>query len=440
MSWTFEQILALAPDAASAKNGQGLANDRKWQNCGHTASAIWGECQGSGSKPYRAQVDLGEPAFRCSCPSRKFPCKHGLGLLLLWAQSPALFTEAASPDWVNTWLESRQQRQTKQQEKAEKAAIVDPQARAKRQEKRTQKVDAGVAELQQWLADLVRQGLATAAEMNYSQWDQLAARMVDAQAPGLARRIQVMAGIAHSGPGWPERLLAQLGELHLLLASYQRLDTLTPALRADVRSQLGWSIPQAEVLAQAERIITDQWAVLGQRDELEEQLRVRRIWLQGETSQQIALILLFAYGQQPFELTLAPGTQLSAELTFFPSAYPQRALLKSQTDQTLPMTTQPQGYPTIEALFEDYARALSQMPWLERVALSVDKVTVVQETNGRWYLCDRNHHGLPIAPSYSTILELVAIAGGHPICVMGEWNGSDFHPLSAWVNAQFVVL
>jgi uncharacterized Zn finger protein len=25
-------------------------------------------------------VDLSGPAFRCTCPSRKFPCKHGLAL------------------------------------------------------------------------------------------------------------------------------------------------------------------------------------------------------------------------------------------------------------------------------------------------------------------------------------------------------------------------
>ena len=80
MNLTMEQITALAPDAASVKAGRGLVNSAKWPTLGQSANALWGECQGSGSKPYQVSVDLGGPAFKCTCPSRKFPCKHGLGL------------------------------------------------------------------------------------------------------------------------------------------------------------------------------------------------------------------------------------------------------------------------------------------------------------------------------------------------------------------------
>jgi hypothetical protein len=99
MNWTTAQILALAPDAASAKAGQGLATARKWLTLGADGQAAWGLCQGSGKDPYQAQIDLTEPAFRCSCPSRKFPCKHGLGLFLLLASSAAAFKEKEPPDW-----------------------------------------------------------------------------------------------------------------------------------------------------------------------------------------------------------------------------------------------------------------------------------------------------------------------------------------------------
>lgn len=442
MSWTAEQILALAPDAASAKSGQGLAADRHWQNCARLAppdhQVIWGECQGSGSKPYRTQIDLAEPAFRCSCPSRKFPCKHGLGLFLLLAQSPDGFAETAAPDWVTEWLDSRQQHQAQKQEKAA-APITNPEAQAQRHEQRAQKVDAGVGELRQWLEDLLRRGLATAPDMAYGQWDQVAARMVDAQATGLARRVQLMAGTAHSGTGWPERLLGQLGELHLLLASYQRIDALPPNLQADVRSQIGWTMSQEEVLADPKQVVSDRWTVLGQRDEQEDRLRMRRIWLRGETSQRVALILLFAHGQQPFEITLLPGIVLPAELAFFPSAYPQRALVKSRSADPTPTTTPPESYTTIEPVFSAYSQALSQSPWLERLVISLEGVTIM-ESNEKWYLRDRQNHGLPIAASYAAMFELVALAGGLPIGITGEWDGHAFYPLSAWINQQFVVL
>ena len=62
-----------SPDPASLKAGQGLASVRKWVTLGHDDSFLWGECQGSGSKPYQTQIDLGEAASKCSCPSPKIP-------------------------------------------------------------------------------------------------------------------------------------------------------------------------------------------------------------------------------------------------------------------------------------------------------------------------------------------------------------------------------
>jgi len=165
ITWTPEQILALAPDAKSAQNGQGLARLSKWQGLGRNQEAVWGECKGSGSNPYQTQIDLGETAFKCSCPSRKFPCKHGLGLLLLFANQPDRFNQNQSPDWVNDWIKTRRQKQAKKVEKSEK--VADPAAKAKRAAKREENVTAGVQELDRWLRDLVRQGLANLPEKDY---------------------------------------------------------------------------------------------------------------------------------------------------------------------------------------------------------------------------------------------------------------------------------
>src|SRR5262245_620937 len=117
MNWTTEQIMALAPDAASAKAGQGLATARKWLAVGADEQAAWGWWQGVGKEPYQAQIDLSEPAFRCSCPSRKFPCKHGLGLFLLLASSAAAFKEKKPPDWVVEWMASRAKRAEQRDER-----------------------------------------------------------------------------------------------------------------------------------------------------------------------------------------------------------------------------------------------------------------------------------------------------------------------------------
>src|SRR5215210_4973424 len=113
VTWTNERIVALAPDAPSVKSGRELANARKWKTLGQNEQAAWGECQGSAASPYQTGIDLSEPAFHCTCPSHKFPCKHGLGLLLLLAANPSQFASASPPAWVEEWLASRAERAEK---------------------------------------------------------------------------------------------------------------------------------------------------------------------------------------------------------------------------------------------------------------------------------------------------------------------------------------
>src|SRR5690606_25108396 len=81
--WSENQVTALAPDTSSLTAARKLAG--KWSGTGWCGTTLWGLCKGSGRTPYQTIVDLSGPAFRCSCPSRKFPCKHALSLLLLWS-------------------------------------------------------------------------------------------------------------------------------------------------------------------------------------------------------------------------------------------------------------------------------------------------------------------------------------------------------------------
>ena len=105
MGLTLEQVGALAPDAAALAAGKKLAAPRSWDALGRSDAAVWGECKGSAL--YQVRVALDDLAAKCSCPSRKFPCKHALGLLFLAAESPDAIPAAAPPDWVSEWLGKR---------------------------------------------------------------------------------------------------------------------------------------------------------------------------------------------------------------------------------------------------------------------------------------------------------------------------------------------
>lgn len=163
--WTVEQVLALAPDDASRKAGSKLGSAGPWSGGGCDGSgAVWGQCKGSGSKPYVTVIDITGPAYKCSCPSRKFPCKHALGLLLVWASGESALPAGEVPDWAGEWLADRRRRSVEQAEKragtdgAPSAGPADPEAARRRAERRAERITGGAKELEERLADLLRGG------------------------------------------------------------------------------------------------------------------------------------------------------------------------------------------------------------------------------------------------------------------------------------------
>lgn len=131
MELTSESVLALAPDASSVKAAQALLKPGQWPTLSFNETAVWGECKGSGAKPYQVEADLSGPVFKCTCPSRKFPCKHSLALLLLRVQQEAAFTQGEAPDWVKEWLDAREKRAARQEQKQEnKGQPADPAGRS----------------------------------------------------------------------------------------------------------------------------------------------------------------------------------------------------------------------------------------------------------------------------------------------------------------------
>ena len=428
-----ESVLALAPDAASAKAANGLTKPGQWPLLGASDAAVWGECQGSSR--YQTQVDLSGPSFRCSCPSRKFPCKHGLALLLLWAKNPTQFQQGQPPAWVSEWLASRTERSQKKEEKqqqkaAEKAA--DPKAEEtalKTAQKRWSRIDKGVAELQQWLLDQVAQGLGHLTPASRDAWESMAARLVDAQAPGLAQRLRYAADALLDGPQWPENVLRRLGLLQLACNAIQRRDVLDETASADLRVLMGWPIDKDTVLAQATKV-TDQWQVLGViQEERDNNLIERRVWLHGVQTGQRALVLDHIFPGRVFEQSWMALSNVQATLAFYPSAAPLRALVVQTQAITPPDDQQPVLTSTPAQEWQAVAQRVAANPWGSLHPLRCQDAILTYDGE-RFHL----HWGdvaLPLQLHLSDGWALLALSGGHPMTVHGEWDGSSLRPLTA---------
>lgn len=439
VQWTTEQVLGLAPDESSKKAGRGLANKKPWGNLGRNEGGLWGECQGSGSKPYQACIDLTGPAFKCSCPSQKFPCKHCLGLFLLFAENNANVPEGEPPAWMADWLAKRTE--SVQKKEAKKAAEADKtpeelakaaEQAAKRVASREKKVDQGLQGLDRFLRDIVRQGFSTANVRDMRFWDTIAASMVDAQAPGVAKMLREIPSLAITQQNWQERLLERIGLLYLLIEGYSRIESLPAPTQADIREALGFTVRREDVLADPNALrVSDLWQVVGQYAyEDTEGLRVRRSWLFGLQNNRLALVLHFAYAKQPMEAFPPVGVTFEGKLAYFPGAVPLRAIVEEKQEAS-PSPVIPAGHATTTDMLSAYADAVAANPWQETYPGWVQQVTPVT-FNDSWHLRDRDGYILPIVPNWDRGWNLLAVSGGHPLpSLFGEWDGRFLRPLTA---------
>jgi hypothetical protein len=438
--WSAERVLALAPDDASRRTGRRLGAVGPWSGAGaDTAGAVWGLCRGSGGAPYRTVVDTAGPAYKCSCPSRKFPCKHALGLLLLWAGGEDVVPSGEVPDWADEWLEGRRRRYERDTPDRDgetddgmtggrSGRTADPVAARRRAERRAARIGAGAAELESRLADLVRGGLAAAGQPGYGFWEETAARMVDAQAPGLAARVRELGAVPGSGPGWPVRLLEECSLLHLLDSAWLALDRLPEPLAATVRTRVGLTAPPDG------RPVRDRWLVLAQYDSHESRIVTRRIWLYGEGSGRTALLLSYGAAGRAPELALPVGMAVDAELTPYRGSGGLRADPGELAGLSVPAGSPPPGGP-VGAALDAYGRALAVDPWLDSWPVTLADVIPVPDGGG-WQLADADgREAVPITPagvSRPGLWRLAALSGGGPVTVFGECGHQGFTPLTAW--------
>jgi hypothetical protein len=432
-----EQVLAMAPDDASRKSGKDLANPAKWVSKAIGDNALWGECQGSGSKPYQTQIDTGNMAFKCSCPSRKFPCKHGLGLLLQYSRLPASFTEQTPPAWVSEWLAKRAEREEKKTVQAsapEKQA--DTTAQAKRQQARQQKVSDGTAELLRWIKDMIRNGIMDLPEKDPSFFENMVRRMVDAQAPGLAAMMRELADISYFHEGWQTVFMNQLLRIYLVIQGYQHIDTLPDVLQQDIRSLIGFSQSQEELKEQTG--ITDTWRILGKQTTEEDRLVVERYWLYGIRTKRPALILqFFVRGQSVIANHLTPGTTIQAELVYYPSAAPLRAVVKQQ--MTVPPDHTFSGLAGWEEVVAAQTDISALLPVYNDQLYTIAALTPIWHQE-QWWLQDNRQQLMPVKKGFPHIWKLLALSGGAPLHMAVTGREMQYEPIGVWHEHEYKIL
>lgn len=458
MGLDLAKIEELAPDQGSLTAAKKLLKPSNWPTLASDgAGLLWGECQGSGATPYRISVTEADAGYKCNCPSRKFPCKHSLALMWMRVEGKVDFSSGTAPDWVNDWLSRRRgptsgtAAAASDKPKASIAAvedtetIADPKAEARAQAarernraERESSIANGLSELDIWLEDQLQAGMAAFPANASSACRVMAQRLFDAKATGLALRVDTMPARLFSRPeaSRPVAALQELGMLHLLAEGYRRQDELNRPLREDIRQVVGWNLTREALLDDAEAVrVSGTWRVWATRSEVQpDKLRRIETWLYGN-GQHATLIEYVPVSTGAASSGYSVGDAFEAELVFYPSSVPLRALIARQAGATerseaaLPLPEH--GLAEAHALYEE---ALIERPWLGDYPLMF-RGARIQRSGDTVYLTGGGV-SLPLASSQSVaawpLLQFHGIDGA------ALWDGNELTlcwaetPLGRW--------
>ena len=184
VSITEQFVESAAPNSDATKNGRALVMKGKFSSLhkSNDDTLIFGECQGSGKTPYLCSADFqvaDSPVYRCNCPSRQFPCKHTIGLMLAFAQGKT-FSVADVPESISSKRDKAAARVEKKKTEETKPRKVNKTALAKKIKAQLE----GINLLEKLTLDLVRLGIGNMNAKSAREVEQQAKQLGKAFLPG----------------------------------------------------------------------------------------------------------------------------------------------------------------------------------------------------------------------------------------------------------------
>jgi len=389
------------------------------------------------------------------------------------AEGKVSFAAAEAPDWVKDWVSRRRGPSAKPATEADETkpkvsiapsneqlteAALDPKAEARaaalREKNRADReaaILAGLDELDIWLSDQIERGMAAFVGQCSPACKVISQRLVDAKASGLAARIESLPArlFAVSEAQRPLVAIEELGQIYLIAEAYRRQDVLPEALKMDVRRTVGWTATREELLANADALrVAATWRVIAVLSEVQPD-RLRRIetWLWCEDSgveHRFALLLDFV----PVATGAATsgygvGDRIHAEMVFYPSAAPLRALIasvKSGAESTDAALNLPNW--SLEVALDGYEAALGVQPWIGAWPLAFGKGQVKRHDKSL-FLCAAGENATTVAlPIRSSQWEMAGpLASLDVVGGIGLWDGHRLTlcwaetEMGQWVNA-----
>lgn len=185
---TEELILSLATNQNAITNAKKIVSSGGFVTLYQTENKdlIFGECKGSGKSGYQTSADFSgdTPIFRCSCPSRQFPCKHSLAIMYAWLNGKKFETADVPED-----VQKKREKIEKRIEKAKEEVANGPKKPSKTSlaaaKKKLQKQLEGLELAETFATDLLNRGVSSINGSSSASYKNLAKQLGDYYLPEL---------------------------------------------------------------------------------------------------------------------------------------------------------------------------------------------------------------------------------------------------------------
>ncbi|CAM4436307.1 hypothetical protein FHS16_001615 [Paenibacillus endophyticus] len=223
---TAAYIDSLALNAGAIKNGNDLVRKSSFQKlcCTEDGTLLFGECKGSGKEPYICSADFIKPelpVFRCSCPSRQFPCKHILGLMYAYASDKPFAVEELPTD-----IADKREKADKRDEKKKETIAAPASSESKKKVNKNALAKKLAAQLEgvelahKLVLQIVQTGLASLDKRSIRMYEDQAKQLGNHYVQGLqaaVREILILAVSAESIESIYSEAAEKLASIHGLI-------------------------------------------------------------------------------------------------------------------------------------------------------------------------------------------------------------------------------
>ncbi|MEZ3422980.1 MAG: SWIM zinc finger family protein [Lachnospiraceae bacterium] len=173
-------IAALAANASALNNARKISQKGGFVKlfCSGDDTFYMGECAGSGKSNYISSADFIQeesPVFRCSCPSRQFPCKHSLALLFE-INSGKEFGLCEIPEDI---IKKRQKKEARAAKVADGSQESKPKVNKTARTKKIKKQLEGLQMTEEMISRLLWTGLGTMGSSSVKTYKDLAKQLGD---------------------------------------------------------------------------------------------------------------------------------------------------------------------------------------------------------------------------------------------------------------------